>query len=306
MMRLPPALIPLVYSLLFFLVGMPSWAQANNSLLVSTDAASASSLASPSAPLNLYIQLGPLSMGQTSTQKTSTPGDSYPADASFSQTPFNGPVGLISSLGGWWKLTNSMSLGVATKIRWSTYKLRIDDKILSDTSSNAMALGTFMYKLNGNFNVEAGFGYHKIDGVFFRYTEGKASAELLNMSTHGLRANGALSGNFSDLYFRVDVGETFGPAPAATEISVEANYKLPAPISSFFPVFVGVQYQFAYRDLSAQTTGTEISVSGTENLLALTIGASFGLFGQSNQSPSVPEVEPIEELPPAEDGSLDL
>ena len=121
------------------------------------------------------------------------------------------------------------------------------------------------------------------------------------MSVHGIRLSGAISGNFDDVHYRVEVGETFGLLPAATTVGLETSYKLPEPVSNLFPVYVGVQYQFAYRDMTAETTRTEVSVGGTEHMLALTVGGTFDLFGDA----SAPAPEP-EEVLPEEEGSLDL
>lgn len=308
-MRFSSRLAPLIWGLAISLSSVPSWAQSSDGLLVA-QADSTASYAPSAAPLQLFVRFGPLSMAQTSTQKTATPGESYPEDASFSQTLFNGPIGLTSAIGGTWSLNDTMAAGLTTKVRWSTYKLKIDEKILSDTAANIMVLGTFHYKIGAALFAEAGAGYHKLDGVFFRYTDGKASAELLNMSTHGVRLSGALRGNFDAIFFRAEIGETFGPGPASTDISLEASYKLPAAISSAIPLFVGVQYQFAYRDLSAETSRTEVTIGGTENLLALTVGANFNLLGGTSAPAPVAAPEPVqeaeEELPPAQDGSLDL
>ena len=288
-----------IVGILLFLFSALAGAETYDDSLLIAEASQPSYPHSADAPLTVFFQIGPVSMGQTSNQATATPGDDYPPEASFSQVLFNGPVGFTTVLGGWWKLDNESAVGLTNRLRWSTYKLRIDNNELSDTASDIMVMGMYQQELAPNLHLEAGLGYHKLDGVYFKYTKSeggleKTGAELFNMSVHGLRMSGALSGNSDAIHYRVEVGETFGILPAATTLAAEASYNLPESVTHLFPILVGIQYQFTYRDLTAKTTFTEISVGGTEQILALTIGGSFDLFGEG------------QETLPEEEGSLDL
>ncbi len=257
-------------------------------------------------PFRLGFHIGPITMGHSASQSTPQPVDAYPQDASFSQTLFDGPVGFTTGLVGWWDITDTSSAGAALRTRWASYSLQIGDHTTDDTLLDIMAGALYQYRFQPTAAIEAGLWYHSIDGGFFQYTNGQANAVLLDLDIHALHASVAFSGEAGDMGYRVEVGESFGIAPTTTALNVSAHYNLPAILSPQWPWYVGVEYGFAYRNLSATTSQSEIEVTGTTHTLGLTLGVGFDASALAALEPlpsPEPGQAPTEEF---DDGGLEL
>ena len=261
----------------------------------------------PPAAFRLDFHIGPVTMGHSASQSTPQPVDAYPEDASFSQTLFDGPVGFTTGIVGWWDITTATSAGAALRTRWASYSLQIGDHTTDDSLLDIMAGALYQYRLQPSATIEAGLWYHSIDGGFFQYTNGMADAVLLDLDIHALHTSVDFSGEAGDVGYRIEMGESFGIAPTTTTVNLSARYNLPTLLSPKWPWYVGVEYGFAYRNLSATTSQSEIGVTGTTHTLGLTLGVSFDTRALAAPVKPLPAPEdaqlPVEEF---DDGGLEL
>ena len=260
-------------------------------------------------PDSLSLTTGPLTMGQSNTQTTVEAGDDFPPTAEFSQPLFFGPAGIHLSSSGIWFISDEMSIKVAATGQWGTYSLKVADVVLKETLVDVFAGAFFQYALSPQFTIEAGLGYHGIDGVFFRYVNQRTGADTLDLDIHGISTQVGFSGNRGALSYGLRAGQSFAPHPTATGLGLSVEYELPSFLSPKWSFHAGADYGLSLRHLTAPTHRTDVKVDGLTQALSFTLRVSVDPGALLNDlAPDVGSTpEPIkEESTYDEEGGLEL
>lgn len=257
-------------------------------------------------PHHLSVQAGPVTMGQSTTQTTPNPGEDFPASAEFSQPLFNGPAGIHLSTHGVWDLSEELSLKLLGAGTWGNYSLQIADTELPETLVDIFVGAFLEVALSSQLTLEAGMGYHSIDGVFFRYINQRTGADTLDLDVHALRPQIGIHGTVDALSYRFEAGQSFALHPTATHLGAAVEYELPALFSPRWRFHVGATYGLSLRYLTAPTHRTEVNVDGLTQALALTLRITVDPRALFNAP--APEAPPSLEEDPGynEEGGLEL
>jgi len=166
------------------------------------------------------FKLAFVTLGQHWEQVAAVGQTDYPLAGSFDQSPGTGPLGVALGAEIWWEDI----MAVDFRMMMASYKMSIGDSKYSDSLMD-VAVGV-LYPLwtNDTLTVDSGLWFSHMDAAGFAAVGG--AAELRNYGLSGARVGGGLSWQGENTSIRLEVSETFTPAPAKFAFRAALNYRL--------------------------------------------------------------------------------
>ncbi len=214
------------------------------------------------------VRGGVAALGQRYRATSDGPNLVLPSSASYTSLPLAGGVGVFLSAEGWF-LTDKQ-LGVDLRLHQSTFAAAsIGD---SDRVGVGEAYVGAAYAVTtvGPLRVLVGGGYQRVNVDVVRYSNDlRDDTDLANRPVNGLRLAGGADASFGPARARVEVGQTFGPRPVWTDLTLGVDVAIIDPIQ----VYAGYQLGFHYG--TYEVGGEESKVRNLHNLITLGAAVTF-------------------------------
>ena len=194
-----------------------------------------------------------------------------PPEVSFQLGLSDGAMGL--ALGAeYWILSDLL----AAEFHWRRggYTLSMGSTKASDSLSSMVVGARFRPTLDNGLVVDALVGFHMTDIVAFRYVNGRASAEVLNMQMSGLRVGAAINYDVAGFALRAELAETFAPGPLDTHLGVQFDRGLGMEFKGL-PLLITGGYGLDFRRTTQTIDGIDATLGDLQNTLTLGVGVTL-------------------------------
>ena len=206
-----------------------------------------------------------VTLGQTWQQEAVVGQTEYPLAGSFDQSPGTGPLGIELGTQIWWEDI----MAVDMRMMWASYKMSIGDSKFSDGIMD-LAIGVrYPFWTNDSITLDGGAWFSSMDMAGFAAVDG--AAELRNYTVTGGRFGLGASWVGESLAARVELSETFAPAPVKFALKTGIDYRLEdSPLGdedNAIPLVVNAYYSLSSR--SMEVVADKLTVTDKHHIIGL-------------------------------------
>jgi hypothetical protein len=214
------------------------------------------------------VMLGGMHTTYTSVRDNTDGNGRVPSDVSFSKRPIPGGVLQIDGHGG-----PKGMIGFDVGLYAGTYTLKVESLEFRDTfvpAHAALTVGT----VKGPAYFFGGLGVGSVDTPVFRYNEDLTDVGIFDRRLTGVRLSAGAQIDQESFAFRINLAETFAPAPVLTELGAFFDLPVSGPVT----VSGGYQLHLQHARLPVPPSGEGADFAKVrirQGALSLGVGYSF-------------------------------